>query len=222
VNHYILTQTEKEICVGSYLGDGSILEHPNSPNKNCYMQINHTEKQKDYLEYKYNLMINFAKRPLKINRHSEKNTFSSYCVNTVTNPFFRELRNSYTDRRKSVQEWMLPYISPIALAIWYMDDGDKSMRRRTRKDGSKYEHFAAARISLGVLSESECNLLVEYLQHKYDISGRLHKEFSKSTNRYYTRMYIPSLNAYKLFNIISPFVPESMQYKIDYSGWKNL
>lgn len=222
MNHYILTQIEKEICVGSYLGDGSIIVHPNSPNKNCYMQIHHTEKQKDYLEYKYTLMKNFAKKPLEIHRHSEKNTFKTYCVNTVTNPFFRELRNSYIDNRKSVQEWMLKYISPISLAIWYLDDGDKSMRRRTRKDSSVYEHFAAARIALGVLSEDECNLVVDFFKTKYDIVSRIHREYAKSTNRYYSRLYIPALNAYKLFEIIEPFVPDSMKYKIDYSGWKNI
>jgi len=199
----------KNIIVASYFGDGTFSKIIPGKNKHSYLKISHGIKQADYAKWKANLFGSFANEPYIVNRTFRDKPYQCITFETKTHPFCTQLRECYFSGRKVIKNWMMSYLDPLALCIWYLDDGDFIWKRERRKDNSIRESFGGARISLGIYSEEECRLFHSALYERYNINSTIHLESGK-----YKRMYLNITEANKLFSIISPFVIESMKYKI--------
>ena len=115
-----LTETQRSIIVGSLLGDGAM-----RCRANALLEINHGIKQRDYVDWKFQQLANLVRTPPKPrpgngNRIAYRFTTRSLPDLTLLYGLF------YTRRRKTVPEDL--NLSPLALAVWFMDDGCKSHR----------------------------------------------------------------------------------------------
>jgi len=124
-----------EIIVGSLLGDGYISPYKRevgkskARNKNSSLVIKHGKKQKKYVEYKYNLIKEHIKcyfrKASRFDIRFKKPNYIQYNIETIQNIVFNKYRDSWYKSKKEI-----PFdtfeLTPLILAIWFMDDGSKA------------------------------------------------------------------------------------------------
>ncbi|MBV9039858.1 MAG: hypothetical protein JOZ68_02575, partial [Acidimicrobiia bacterium] len=121
-----------------------------------------------------------------------------------------ELRRAvYMGARKTFGHDYLKQLTPLALAIWYMDDGSfatraKGLQERTR-DGS-----GRSEICVQAMEPSTRKRLAEYLADTWDIHPRL---MEKGARKMAFLIFSKDETA-KLHALVAPFIHPSMQYKL--------
>ena len=111
------TPLEREVVIGCLLGDGTLTES----GKEYRLRIEHQVAHREYVDWKYDQLERFCVTPPQlVCRHQ------SYRFGTVGHPELTELRRAfYRNGRKSVPELLVERITPLELAILFMDDGGK-------------------------------------------------------------------------------------------------
>ena len=87
-------------------------------------------------------------------------------------------------------------VSPLSLAIWFMDDGYK------RNDCNAF------RLNTDLFTYDEQKLLVSCLKENFGIGSTIHKK-GKTFN-----IYIPERSSRKFCEIVKPHILDSLLYKV--------
>lgn len=204
----MLSSSQKQIILGGLLGDSSFNKEENR------VRFSHSEKQKEYLKWKYNffnkeavtnikshinkwnnkeyLAYHFDFRNLKSNKSEDDDVFLKFIK-----------KNLYSKSgRKKISMKYLDKLNPLGIAVWWLDDGSLCISKRNR---------------YGILCTHcfnfEENLLIQkYFKDKWDINVSIKKEKDKY---YFLRFNVTALK--KLIKIIYPYVTQipNMIYKID-------
>lgn len=103
----------------------------------------------------------------------------------------------YKDKIKCVPECIGQYLTPLALAIWIMDDGAKVGK------GLKF--------STNSFTYNECLILVKALNDNFNIKASI--QSAGSNNQYIIYIWKESMD--DLRNIVSPYIIPEMKYKIN-------
>lgn len=206
---------KKSLLIALVLGDGCITEQTKTVKGRTYRYSNfeviHSEKQKEYIEWKAEICRSITGRKCVIKEKpvpertiaSGKTTPALMAYRfTCCHKYFRILRKwLYPNGKKKLDVKYLNYLTPEGLAIWYMDDGSTYISK-------KYECDFTCEISTHI-PEEDAKALVEMFKTKWDIDFYLHK---KAENQYNIRTY--GKNSVKFINLIKPFVPNCMAYKV--------
>lgn len=122
----MLTKRQEEIIIGSLLGDGYLEKRGNS----VRFGFCQSEKRKFYVEWKYNELRNLVEEPIKHYEYQETRTGRKYgfsIFKTVSHPQFKDLYEKfYKNDKKVVPDDIKRMLTPLVLAVWYMDDGSLS------------------------------------------------------------------------------------------------
>ena len=121
VKGYILPEELKQVIYGSLLGDGGVSSNGN------YEEV-HSYKQSKYLKYKIGLFEDIATISVGKQGSGGYSQEGTPTVRGYISPilFFRELRKElYETGKKKLTHEFINNLDPIALAYWYMDDGDR-------------------------------------------------------------------------------------------------
>jgi recombination protein RecA len=208
---FIMNPRTKSIIIGLYFGDGSITK-PRTQEGGCYMMIQHSIKQLEYTKWlKEQLSEICNNKEVRLNKRLS-GKFKNYIVanfETHRHPFFNQLRGYYKNGKKTIKRWMLNWLTPEALAIWYMDDGSKSMRTRKNKAGETYKYLGGVRIAACGYSVNECKMITEFLKNKYKLDSKIYLTKGK-----YPVIFFNVESARKLVNIIQDYIPDCMKYKV--------
>lgn len=195
----------RQLLIGSLLGDGCFCSVGNTKNK-C-LSIAHSEKQKEYIEFKwkilrkYNLVSSMGEYRYNNKRYSHE--LVEYKFKTKLHPIFTNIRDKYYDGtgHKRVFYEFVKDIDAFGLAIWYMDDG--------------YVTKNSCIFSTCSFTLEEQLLLANILLNKFN----LHFNVGKNDNS----MYLQAKDYPKFVNLVKDFIIPSMQYKlITYSKRKVL
>ena len=154
-----LTFYQKMILYGSLLGDGSIVR--GKEDRNCRFSEAHSVKQKDYLLFKHKQLEPFSGKFIEYPR---KDGGRDVKFSTKAHSCFNKIRMMFYDKggRKIIKLGTLKQIThPIALAMWFGDDGSKE------KD--------SYRIATAAYSIQEIKTLIRWLKDFFNINGYLHK-----------------------------------------------
>jgi len=191
----ILSNEEHEIMLGTLLGDASIRQR----NKNSCLRISHSLKQRDYLISIKDKFADFeiAEFSQKIriinNRKVEMIHFS-----TKTHPIFNYYRKLfYQNGRKIITKEILDQLTARSLAYWICDDGSFC---------KKQEYFI---ICTNTFSLEEHKLIKQFFIEKFKLNPTIGFRDGKY---YYLRF--KKEDSKRLIEIIKPFIPQSMKYKI--------
>jgi hypothetical protein len=191
----LLSQEEHDLFIGSLLGDSSIRQRQ----KNSCFRVAHSLKQEGYINLKKNILKNF--RISEFNKRSRvinKRRVEMIYLSTDTHSVFNYYRNLfYENNRKIISKKILDQITPTSLAFWICDDGSFC---------KKQEYFI---ICTNAYSLEEHNLMKEFFNSKFGISPTIGFRDGKY---YYLRF--SKEDSKKLIEIIKPFIPECMKYKI--------
>ena len=163
----------------------------------------HGAKQAEYGDWKASLFANVG-----VSRSTNANGAVFYDVQPL--PELAELREAvYVDGKKVLSDDYLKQLTPLSLAVWYMDDGSFTMRakglqERTAEGSGRSEICVEAieparRERLGRLPRRHLGHPPEARQ-----SGR-----GKSAY-----LVFPKDETAKLHALIAPFVHPSMEYKL--------
>ena len=118
-----LTQFQKSVIIGSILGDGYIRIVPKR--KDAFLEINHSIKAKQYVDWKYSVLKNICQSPPKERIIDEKRT--AYRFFTKQHKEITEfLKLFYKNGKKTIPSSL--QFDPLILAVWFMDDGSKSRK----------------------------------------------------------------------------------------------
>lgn len=120
--HY-LSPAHLQVAIGSLLGDGS-LRHVSD--YNVQLRIGHGEAQTEYAQWKQSLFNGLVK-------YEGVNSKGGHSFDTIPMYELTKIRElGYTDGKKDPNPQLVEQLSPLAVAIWYMDDGtfDKSRNNR--------------------------------------------------------------------------------------------
>ncbi|MEO8637697.1 MAG: LAGLIDADG endonuclease [Candidatus Taylorbacteria bacterium] len=179
------TKRQQEIIVGSLLGDGHLVK------TTCgyAFRVNHSIKQKEYVDWKY--------RELKIFTNSSPAVYekeNSYYFKCVSHSYFDEMRKKfYLDRKKILPNEIGKLLTPLALAVWIMDDGSK--------EGNQL------RLNTQSFSLDENIRLIKILEATLGISATINRD----KNRF--RLRIRDQSMLLLKQNVLPHIISSMQYK---------
>lgn len=193
-----LTKRQIKILLGTLMGDGRL---QSLSRRSARLRIEHSLKQKFYVWWKYREFRKIMQdKPEVMER--ENPIFGEiyhYCrCQTLTSP---ELGKFYTlfykgGRKIISQELKKLLISPLSLAVWYMDDGYYYRRDKT------------AYIYLSNYSRKEFQLLREILQKNFGLESHLYRK-----KKGYC-FYFPVKDTKKLIKLVRPYVLEKFRYKI--------
>lgn len=194
-------ERQRSIIVGTLLGDG----HLETVNKGLTyrLKIVHSAKQREYIEWLYyelkNLVRTQPQRKIKkgANKTYEEYWFSTYSLGSLR--FYGQ--QFYVDGYKVIPKIIGKLIDPLAIAVWFMDDGSyKSNRHKT---------YIIHTLSF---NKKDLQLLCEVLERKYGIKTRLHRQYYKSSVKW--RLYVLSQSARIFKNLIEPYIVSSLKYKL--------
>jgi LAGLIDADG DNA endonuclease family len=112
-----LSEAQRQIIVGSLLGDGAM-----RCKTNALLEINHSSHQRSYVDWKYRQLASLVRTPPKLRKSNGTRIAYRFVTRSLPEltPYFRLF---YEDGRKRVPEVELP---ELTLAVWFMDDGCRS------------------------------------------------------------------------------------------------
>lgn len=192
-----LTKEQKEMIVGTLLGDGFIGEHGRK-NKSCRLHISHCEKQKDLVMDKKMILgnlVNVVNK--KIDKRGNSIMWSFVTVTHNDFSFFRKL--FYNNGKKIIRKEIEYYITPLSLAYWIMDDGSS--------DG-KY----SIRLHTNNFSFKENIILQNILKINFGIKCKV-CVFSRNNKKYYYLSF-NKRNSQILSDLVREYIIDIMKYKI--------
>jgi len=197
----VFTERERQIIMGSLLGDATI-------DKSNQFRVTHSDAQIPYTRWLYENLKNICTTPPVegIKKTPEKNYVFHRISSYVTDEMecLRDL--FYPDGVKIVPN-IIEDLSELGLAVWYMDDGGTHWYK------TKSGNSGVARIFSMGFSETDHNLLV-YLFQKHGIKARIRKHNS-GTKKFLTFSVEESK---KLFEIMEPHFCPEMLYKVKYNA----
>ena len=202
----LLTKMQRDLIIGSLLGDGTMRLGKGARNVN--FKVEHGLAQKEYVDWKYQILKSFVFTEPKISCRYDKNGNKyekSWWFRTIRHPYFAEIykrfyqRNGYKNGTKIIPTQIKKELNPFILAVWIMDDGS----------------YFKNKINISTYSFSLTEII--FLQRCFkDIFG-IKINYYRDRDKGY-RMYCNQEETKKLANIISPYIIPSMMYKI---GFRN-
>lgn len=186
-----LSKKQQSVIIGSLLGDGYVRQLPGR--SDAFLEINHSWKAKEYVDWKYSILKNFVISP-PIKRNSGSNNREAYRFFTKQHPDITKLYNKfYKNGRKIIPKDIT--LDSLSLAIWFMDDGSRS--------GTHSLYLNTQQFSM-----PDQRQLLFYLR-QLGLKARLNKDKKYYRIRFLNES-IQDLNA-----LIRKHVIPSMQYKLD-------
>lgn len=198
----------KAILYGSLLGDGSLQLQKHYANARFY--IRHSQVQEEYFNWKVNALQEIASdRSIQVSEKSGYSQNKSLLFQSRALPQLTEIHDITHDKnRLSIQRRWLNHLTPLSLAIWWLDDG--SLISNHRKGVLCTDGF----------DEHGVNLLARYLKVAWDVDvhvGPIVRHRGKDRNyskEVYYRLWFGTEELKKFLRIIIPHVPLCMIRKV--------
>jgi len=203
----VLNSIQKSVLVGSALGDGSL----SKKGKSC-LRVTHGYKQMKYCQWKANILRPLVRRRQLYKETSRKGAYSNnptYSFSARSHWEIIELRHRfYPDgENETIPNDIESDLDELTMAIWFMDDGTTSVRKKTP------QKYRIVEICTDRLSEQDVNILISALRNRWGIKSRIHWNPNKTVKKY-PRIRMFGNNADRFLDIVSPFIHPSMQYKL--------
>ena len=187
---------QEKLIYSMLLGDGWLCKKD--------LRIQHSSAQLDYLKWKRNILKTNNIDSCEI-KYKDNNGFPAYYFYTKSYSFIKDFQEKYyVPTKTSCILNNLYYLTPLSIAIWYMDDGGLSQKRRDGK-------IIANELMLNTgLQKEENQIIIDYFNKIWNIS------FSQVKNNGCYRLRCGTKEARKFADIVKPYVKQvdSLIYKI--------
>lgn len=194
----VLTERQSQILTGLLLGDGH-LETQNS-GRTFRLKVEHSAAQADYVQWLFAEFIDFCECSEPYRRTRKDGRVSVGFATASSDAFNTHAEHFYVERRKRMPPRLSDLLSPLGLAVWFMDDGSrKSARHKTYNIHT-----------LGY-TMSDLEIARAALERTLGIRTNLHRQRNDSW-----RIYIGSHSANQFKEIVLPHLTpiQSMHKKL--------
>ncbi len=200
---HLLSEQQFQVVLGSLMGDGNL--SPNRHDRNgARFRLGHGAKQIDYLQWKTALLGNI--------KHSTRvNDKGAHFVDFTPLPELAELQRAVYlgDGKKFLSEEYLKALTPLALAIWYMDDGcftvrSKGVQQRTAGGSGRIQ------ICVEAMTEGSRARLRDYLRDTHGLDVRLRQSGAAGK----AVLVFSTAATAKFQEFVAPYMAPSMEYKL--------
>ena len=199
-----LSATQWQVVLGGLMGDAALSKPVRVDDHSARFRMGHGVKQLAYLDWKADLLGN-------VGQSRTTNAKGVGSIDLTPLPELAELREAVYlgDGHKHLSWEYLKALTPLALAIWYCDDGSfsvraKSSRERTRNGSGRSE------ICVEAMSPGSRERLVQHLAGTFG----LHPRLSSRGARGISVLTFAKDETAKLHEIVAPYVHPSMEYKL--------
>lgn len=194
-----MNERERSIVIGTIIGDAFLQQ---TGKRNARLRFEHSSQQKEYIFWKWRELKRYMQdRPKRIVRWNPiwKKQYAYYRCQSHASPQFGKLQAMfYIDHRKRIPSEITKLLAkPLALAVWFMDDGYYYARDKT------------AYIYLSHFTPHDIQRLKEALRMNFDLHPKLERKKTSALNFKFT-----AEETKKLIRLIAPHVIQSMRNKI--------
>jgi hypothetical protein len=186
-----------ECLIGSLLGDA----HMEKRGDRVRFKIEQTNRNVEYLMWFHNFLSTRGYcsilKPVLFKRiRAHNKIYYGYKFNSFTFSSLNWLYDGfYINHIKCLPiDVLYEYLTPIRLAIWFMDDGS-----RTR---------SGFKIATNCFIETELYELCLLLKNKYNLDCSIHKD------KHQFIIYIKTKSALTFVNLVEPYIIKSIKYKL--------
>ena len=200
----LLSDLQWQVILGGLMGDGNLSDTVAQDGCAARFRMGHGAKQTDYADWKASLLGN-------IRQHRSVRHNGAVHVDLTPLAELAELRDVvYMGGGKKNITWeYLKALTPLAVAIWYQDDGSFSLRSKgvqaRTKGGS-----GRSEICVEAFSPTSRERLRDHLRDVYGLEARL----SLRGARKMAVLTFTTAATAKLHELVAPYVHPSMQYKL--------
>jgi hypothetical protein len=187
-----LPPTAHSVVVGSLLGDGYLT-------RNGSLQVEHCLDQAAYTFWLYQMLQPIAGRsPTLVERYDRRTDKTYRSVRFYTKTVLKSFRGLfYCGRQKVVPSGLKELLDPLALAVWFMDDGGRGAR--TPK---------GLVINTSGFAAEEQGVLRSLLAEKFGVRTSIHR-VGKGF-----QLYVRAESFSRFAELVSPYLVAEMRYKI--------
>lgn len=182
-----------DVVCGSLLGDSYLSA------KAAHLTMSHSARHRDYVTFKGRLLKELQPRIDDVMMSSggtRERIYPSVHLRTLAHRALGTLRKEFYQPTKRVPAWMASGLTDRMLAIWFMDDGYTRIRPGGRRPGAEIATCSFDEEDLNTLTKGLAGLGLS----AKTIRGRLHFDV---------------VNTRRLCELIAPFTPPVMRYKLD-------
>ena len=192
-----LSQTQRSILVGTILGDGHLETENNG--RTYRLKIEHSIKQSFYVDWLYRQFQEWAatepKVELKLLRGIKVENYGFYTLSVGNFRFYA--KSFYNSKgKKGVPVQIKNWLTPLALAVWFMDDGS-----------AKTKYNRAITLNTHGYSKRDIAILIQALQVNFGLEAK----FRKQADGLQLIMVGPSAELF--YKLVQPYVLPNFTYK---------
>jgi recombination protein RecA len=188
-----------EVLLGGLMGDGAL--SPSRSGFGARYRLGHGARQTEYCDWKGSLFGN-----LQSSRSTNAKGAVFYDLQPL--PELAELRQAvYVGAKKVFSYDYLKRLTPLSLAIWYMDDGSFSLRAKGLQERTR-DGSGRSDICIEAMEPTTRTRLVDHLADTWGIHPKLIRRAGKAV------LVFSKDETAKLHALVAPFVHPSMQYKL--------
>jgi recombination protein RecA len=200
---HLLSEQQFQVILGSLMGGGNLSRNRDGRN-GVRFRMGHGAKQIEYLQWKTDLLGNIG--------HSVRdNDKGDRFVDFTPLPELGELRQAVYlgDGKKFLSEDYLKALTPLSLAVWYMDDGSFTVRSKGVQQPAE---GGSGRIEICVeaMSEGSQARLRDYLRDTHGVDVRLRR--AGATGK--SVLVFSTAATAKFQELVAPYMAPSMEYKL--------
>ncbi len=186
------------------MGDGNLSKPVRKGDESARFRMGHGAKQAAYLDWKESLLAN-------IPHCRTSNAKGAVFADFTPLPELAELREVvyFGDGKKHLTWDYLKALTPLALAVWYMDDGcftlrSKGLQERTRGGTGRID------ICVEAMSLGSRDRLVQYLRDTHGLDVKL----TERGVRRISVLQFTTAATEKFQRLLAPYIHPSMEYKL--------
>jgi hypothetical protein len=199
-----LTQRQKDLIYGSLMGDCGKM----SPSS---IKMKQSIKQREYLLWKFaGLQEHVSLKSLQNEtyydeRYDAKYTNVRFYTNANTE-IETIIRAFYPDGKKIITRAVLDELTPLSVAVWFMDDGNTDWSKTKRWPNAKPE----CKLCTDSFSKQEVDMICSWFKYKWSIAPHPREHRNNQWRVIFSTTETP-----KFFDLIRPSIIPSMKYKIE-------
>ena len=192
-----MTEVQTQVILGKLLGDGSLAAYKEKISIENTARISFGHILKEYTDWTCKA-LGFLAHPTRDIRISGYGSTMYRGFTWASKEIYDKFYSMLDTGKKRIPEWVAKELGPIAIAFWYMDDGNLS-HHQAQED--------RASIATCGFSIDDVQVLIKGLE-KFNIFPKLQLD-PKGPRIRFNRD-----EAEKLFILIAPYVPPCYQYKL--------
>jgi recombination protein RecA len=200
---HLLSGEQWQLILGSLMGDGNLSVPVRRIDHSARFRMGHGAAQSLYLDWKVSLLENIP-HSMSVN---EKASFADFTPLGELSDLREVVYQG--DGKKHLSWDYLKKLTPLSLAIWYMDDGSftlrsKGLQERTRGGSGRIEFCVEA------MSPGSRDRLIQYLR---DTRGLDVKLMARGARKMAVLQFTTAASD-KFQKLVAPYVHPSMEYKL--------